>query len=258
MADPKQFDPSAKRLKKAIEDGKTPKGKLLPFAGGLISLLLALEILVPSQPLIDWPSGVDFHDPRMCALYLLKDSLWWVGSALGSAALVSMTIFFLQTKGALATKAVRFDVNALNPTSGFTRIFSELKKVPIYMLGLASLLLTTFFLSYQFMHLMPSLLHAPSVVTWTVLRAYVFKASWTFCGIVVFFGLVEVVAGWRKFRREFGMSLQDLKEEHREDNGDPHMRAERRALQEALSFEELPRRVKKAKVIIAALSKRLG
>jgi flagellar biosynthesis protein FlhB len=53
-----------------------------------------------------------------------------------------------------------------------------------------------------------------------------------------------------KFSRELRMSLQELKDEFKEDEGDPHARAARKQEHRALLFSEVERRVKSAKVVI--------
>ena len=65
--------------------------------------------------------------------------------------------------------------------------------------------------------------------------------------------LIAVVAysivRW-KFFRELRMSLQELKDEFKEDEGDPHARAARKQEHRALLFSEVEKRVKSAKVVI--------
>jgi flagellar biosynthesis protein FlhB len=70
------------------------------------------------------------------------------------------------------------------------------------------------------------------------------------------FGVGELFWAKRRFKREQGMTHQEMKEEMKEDYGDPHVRSERRSLQEALLLETLPQRVKQSRVIIAAPSER--
>jgi flagellar biosynthesis protein FlhB len=61
----------------------------------------------------------------------------------------------------------------------------------------------------------------------------------------VSYGLVR----WRFFR-QLRMSLQELKDEYKEDEGDPHARAARKQEHRALLLAEVEKRVRSAKVVI--------
>lgn len=67
------------------------------------------------------------------------------------------------------------------------------------------------------------------------------------CGIC---GLADYWLRRRAFFREQSMSLEELKREHREDEGDPHVRAARKALHRSLTIGEIASRTRRAKVVV--------
>jgi flagellar biosynthesis protein FlhB len=67
--------------------------------------------------------------------------------------------------------------------------------------------------------------------------------------ITVLAGLGYGVARW-KFFRQHSMSLEEVREEYKQDEGDPHVKSARKHEHEALVMGEIERRVKKAKVIV--------
>jgi flagellar biosynthetic protein FlhB len=52
--------------------------------------------------------------------------------------------------------------------------------------------------------------------------------------------------------RQHRMSLEEAREEYKEDEGDPHMKSARRHEHEAMILSELARRVRSAKVIVVS------
>ena len=57
------------------------------------------------------------------------------------------------------------------------------------------------------------------------------------------------MARWRFFRQQ-SMSLEELREEFKQEEGDPHIRAARKHEHEMLVMGEIEKRVRQAKVII--------
>jgi flagellar biosynthesis protein FlhB len=71
-------------------------------------------------------------------------------------------------------------------------------------------------------------------------------------------GCLAVFAGWeylsqrKRFYRELSMSTDEVRRELKDDEGDPFIRAARRALHEELSFGERVRRIRRARVVVVA------
>jgi flagellar biosynthesis protein FlhB len=57
------------------------------------------------------------------------------------------------------------------------------------------------------------------------------------------------LARWRFFKQQ-KMSFQELKDEYKEDEGDPHAKAHRKQEHRALLFSEVEKRVKRSKVVV--------
>jgi flagellar biosynthetic protein FlhB len=79
------------------------------------------------------------------------------------------------------------------------------------------------------------------VVRWSVLRLV---------GVVVVFGAISF--GWVRWRFTVRnrMSIEELREEYKQEEGDPHIRAARRHEHQALALGDLEQRVRRAKVVV--------
>ena len=63
-------------------------------------------------------------------------------------------------------------------------------------------------------------------------------------------GLTEYMLERRRFTAELSMSLDELRQEMKDDEGDPHVKASRRQMHRALAYEELVARVRASRVVI--------
>ena len=74
------------------------------------------------------------------------------------------------------------------------------------------------------------------------------------CLVVVFVLVLLGVLDWwlqrRSYLESMRMDMKELMDEHKESEGDPHLKAKRQSLQRAFANEPLEMRVKRAKVII--------
>ena len=73
-------------------------------------------------------------------------------------------------------------------------------------------------------------------------------------GAVAFTVIAGMAYGisWWKFMRQYRMSLQEMKDEHKEDEGDPHAKAARKQEHKTLLYAEIERRVRRSKVVVVS------
>jgi flagellar biosynthetic protein FlhB len=55
---------------------------------------------------------------------------------------------------------------------------------------------------------------------------------------------------WRRFMRQNRMSFEEVKEEYKESEGDPHLRAARRHEHQAMAMSEIEKQVRSSKVLV--------
>jgi flagellar biosynthesis protein FlhB len=63
---------------------------------------------------------------------------------------------------------------------------------------------------------------------------------------------VSYAISWWNFMRQYRMSLQEMKDEHKEDEGDPHAKAARKHEHKMLLFAEIEKRVRRSKVVVVS------
>jgi type III secretion protein U len=68
--------------------------------------------------------------------------------------------------------------------------------------------------------------------------------------LLLAFGVFEWLLNKRNLMRELSMSVDEVRREYREDEGDPILKYTRRAMHESLALQDLERRVRQARVIV--------
>ena len=89
-------------------------------------------------------------------------------------------------------------------------------------------------------------------------RASLFSVSLRGVGLLLVCAVISYGWSWWRFIKSHRMSYEELKNEHKESEGDPHFRAARRHEHQALSMAEMERRVRNAKVLVVRRRPRLA
>ncbi len=167
-----------------------------------------------------------------------------VVSALGSG--------FLQTGFVPAAEPLRFDFSRVSPIAGLRRLFSldavgELVKAIIFIVALG-------LLGGAFVYADIPALAALSGLETAEVFAYASRegarlTAWIVGAMIALAGVDYLYQRWRT-ERELRMSRQEIKEELREQEGDPLLKAQLRSLRQRLARRRLTAEVAQADVII--------
>lgn len=259
MAEDKGHKPSKRRLEKARSEGKTLKSSILTQSISLVSLLAAARILAPqawvaNRMLLEycWSEGLMY--PEKCAVGMGQILLETVLPSLIFAALVSIIAEGFQIGFRFNAALASPRGSVLEIGSGFKRLASGFRNSWQLLLRLAVLSLVVFW----FFSDIVGAAAGWSTASWSGRPAYAgsFLLELLALGGVlsVFLGLIDYGLKRRAYYRELSMSFAELRQEHKEEEGDPQMRSARREMHHALSLGELTARVRKSKCIVVEKS----
>jgi flagellar biosynthetic protein FlhB len=240
MADEdKQFEASPQKLKKAREEGQVIKSKDLSTAIFLVVMLMVLFGLSP------------FVWRELCTLFIqifeqvpnatIENIGWQYLTLITLKALILVTApFFIiavmvavitdiaQVGPLLSTKSIEPKFDKLNPVKGFKNIFSQRTLVEliknllkISVLGYAGYLV--------FKEFLPQLLlvgvseNVFSILG--VLGALLFKFVMMFGMLFLFISGADYLYQRFKFLKDQKMSFKEVKDEYKNSEGDPHVKA---------------------------------
>ncbi len=260
----KTEQPTPRRLEKSREEGQIPQSQELAAAATLLSLLLSLTLLAPS--LLRWcqlkiESGLAagpvtaFSDAR-AFLHLVDQNtmdlivvlLPIFGALLGAGVLASVAVGGLTFSPA----GLRLRWNAINPAYTVPNMFSQRSAVHL----LASILKLFFVGLIVWMYLSDKL-PVLAALRWAWSAQIVVAIAKIILGLGLRAGLAIAVIGladalyqrWQ-YLQELKMTRQEVKQERKDLEGSPEIKARIRRIQIQMSMRRLRQEVPKASVIL--------
>ncbi len=167
-------------------------------------------------------------------------------AVLGVGSTVAQTGFIWKTEG------LGFDLGRLNPWPGLQRIASlrslaELSKAVLKVLFIGA---AGFYAVRNDVAILPELVQYPLDGILSTLGWLIIKTALSISIAVAFVAALDY--GYQRFEweRNLRMSREEVKEEHREAEGDPHIRSRIRSLQRDMARKRMLADVKKADVVV--------
>jgi len=261
----KSFDPTPQRFAEARKRGDIAKSNDVAVAATYLGLLAAAlaggawAVDRAAAALMIFVSQPD----RLEGLVLGPGGARLLGAILGEA-LIAMAPFFLVPIAAVlvslfAQQAIIFATEKLQPKASRLSIIANAKQ-KFGPTGLVEFAKTTvklgavatalfFYLSQDLDRMIGAAQAEAKVVGALMMESFVVLLAIT-AMIAVAIGGIDIV--WQRFdhARKLKMSFQELKEETRQSEGDPHMKAQRRSRAEAIATNRMLLDVPKADVVI--------
>jgi type III secretion protein U len=261
----KDHRPTPRRLRKAREEGDVAfsgeTSAALDFvvvitalwvaAASALSLLRGLWLHLTAPLLIAAP---DFFEARLQEVLVHAGLvlLWVAFPLLAAAALAGVLGSFVQVGGLMAWKRLTPRVERMNPVEGFKRIFSTESLFNLLKLVVRTILLCL--VMYAVLRsVLPDVLRLgylssmgiAAVGARIVLEVFAWSAV-----VFVVMAAVDYAHMRYEFIKRHRMSIDDLRREHKEDEGDPTTRARRRGTHFELAFAGVALRVARASAVI--------
>lgn len=250
----RQYQPSARRLRRARHEGKVIKSRVVSQVAVYIAVCLSLGpslSWVRNGSLIQW-LNYKVWGPEEALVGAAREGFFSVLRVLLPVVVAAVCAGLAQTK-------VLFLPSQL--TTGFRnfRLGTYLSRVRQNCVEAAAGLGRALVLTVVLVSTLASLFFERCCV-WHP-RGYQYTDDWldvlnvvAFQGVFIVIGLGAMsyaLVRW-KFFRSLKMSLHELKEEYREEEGDPHIRAIRKREHAIMLLSEIEKRVRRSKVVIVS------
>lgn len=248
----RRFPPSISRLVKARREGKTVKSRIVIVAAGWLGLFLFFLLTRPwvrIGTLIQW-----FRFKVLSPVLTLKYSALFIAALLlmsiGSVAGASVLASLLQTKGLVTPKQIVPDLTRLQPMGFVSRVREGAIDMAMGLVRGAVIIALMAPLLGSYLSSAVELFRAPG--EWVVpgIGGYLLSAVGRGVGALVVLGGCAYWLAWRRFVRQHRMSFEEVKEEYKENEGDPHFRAARRHEHQMMTMAEIEKRVRNSKVLV--------
>ncbi|KFX07967.1 flagellar biosynthesis protein FlhB [Pectobacterium betavasculorum] len=255
--------PTPQKEEKAREEGQIPRSReltsVLMMVVGLAILWMGGDAMagrlarILSQSLnFDYATiGDDTQMLRHVGSLLRQAASALVPIMLGTV-LVALSAPMLLGGVLFSTKSLKVDFKKLDPISGLKRLFSSQSLAELFKAILKSVMvgiISTLFL----IHNWPKILHLVSEAPIAALGDALELA--VMCGFLIIMGLIPMVAFdvfWQVWShiKKLRMTKQEIRDEHKQSEGDPHVKGRIRQQQRAMAQRRMMADVPKADVIV--------
>jgi len=255
--------PTPKRLRDLRRKGQVAKspdvGATFGIIAGLGALLIAGEQLIDRlNQLLERSARADFKsfdDTQVLVQWtadMFIEMAWMALPIVLIAIVVGVLAGFFQVGPVFSTEQIKPQMSRINPVMGVKRVFSMRTFVELIKLFVkASVLVAVVWVTAW--HALPSLLqsHWLPVAGILPLAAQLLEIlAW--CAIAAFIAIAAFDLWFQKweFLRRNRMSVDEVRREHRETEGDPHVRNRRRQLHREANEASMLSGVRKASVVV--------
>lgn len=261
--DDKTEDPTPQRLEKAREEGQIPRSReltsLLILLVGVCVIWLGGESLARRLASL-LSSGLRFdhsiiNDPNLILgqiILLLKEAMLALMPLIVGVVVVALVAPVMLGGLVFSTKSLAFKLDKLNPLPGIKRMFSTQTAAELMKAVMKSLLMGSMAGLFLWLHwpdMMRLISESPLVAMGNALNMV------GFCALLVVLAIIPMVGFdvfWQIYShlKKLRMSRQDIRDEFKQSEGDPHVKGRIRQMQRAAARRRMMADVPKADVIV--------
>jgi flagellar biosynthetic protein FlhB len=260
----KTEEPSQHRIDEARKKGEVASSKelnsVLLLAGCFSTLILTsvftYEIL---SDYIHWLYGIDFarvFSEEEMAKEILTKTMLAAGKCIAPVFITSLVLGVLsqlfQIGGLYAPDVLEIKWSRVNPLSGFKRLFSmkALVEAAKGIFKFSIVLGITYYILSDHMTSFIGFLHSDTIEGASYIKMLSLKLSMS-----ILVGLLLVALGdfaWEKYsyKQKLRMTKQQLKEEHKEQEGNPEIKQKIRQIQRQMATKRMAQDIKQSDVVI--------
>lgn len=254
--------PTRKRLQDLRKRGQVAKSPDLASTAAIVCGIVFFAIggahlLQRMTSLIDRAVSADFRTLEKSRLleWLREMSMELIWASLPLLAVLMVVIAlvgYLQIGPVFSMQQVQPQLSRINPVQGIKRIFSLQSVIELIKLLVKAALLTAV-VWVVIRSSLPDLMQSHWLPTGGILPLSL-HFFWILCwsAIVIFIALAAFDLWFQhwNFRRRNRMSIMEVRREHKESEGDPHIRSRRRGLHREVSEAAMLDSVRKANVVV--------
>lgn len=254
-----------KKIRDAIEKGNVPVSKEASvFAGVLASLTLAhfvigaesAEIVDLLRRLIDDPGGIALHDASDATTLMHVLALGmgaFLAPVVGVLMVFGLAASVLQNAPRMAKDRIQPKLSRLSPIQGFKRTFGvqgwvELAKALVKFLVVFAVV--ALLARVEAWRVVSAMYADPTQIPELILSLTIRLLS-AVCVAIVVLVIADIAFSRFKWKKDLRMTRQELKDEHKQAEGDPLVKARMRSLARDRARRRMIADVPRATIVIA-------
>lgn len=259
----KTEEASPQKLKQARDKGQVAKSQdaIQALSFVIVFSIVALTLPSTSKQLEEFLKGsldaaMRSGDQLSTVMTVLNEALWVVLlaslPALGGAFFAGFAANAMQVGFMITTEPLKPDIKKLNPVDGFKNLFSK-KKLVESLKQILKFIAVSWIAYGAVSESMREVVLAARIDLWTGVNL----GGQIIVSIAKRIGLLFVIFAaadffWQRhvFNKDMMMSKYDVKQEYKQSEGDPHQKAERKALAEELILHGSQQNVANADAVV--------
>ena len=253
--------PTEKRLQDARKKGDVPKSKeitstmtLLVWLGlGALALPLATQRLMALMLRVIDSLQQPFSSAAPAMGWMALEALLWLTAVvLVPVILIGLLTEFLQAGPVFTMEKSKPKLDHMNPVSGIQKMFSMDKLIEVLKAAVKTVVL--FLIGWTVLKsLLPQIVllsSAQAGTLGTALWQVAFKLmAWTLAAFAMV-SAIDFIWQRHSFTKKNRMSMRDIRQEHKESDGDPHIKAQRRQTHQEWSQRNAANAAENANVLV--------
>jgi type III secretion protein U len=256
MAEKKQFEASAKKLRDAREKGDLAKSQLVTqtavITGGCLYLVFfGVNVWERIMFLVEYGLSEGFREPvrmmwafgvealHIVLLFILVVVLF------GLAAELSQVGFMWRPSLALP------DLKRIDPIAGFGRLFSGVKKSLNFLLRAGVVVAVAYMTLSNSIEIGAGSLFNPNLGMGQFSDSILRLLKYGLC-ILGLFSVAELLKTKKDYQAKLSMSLDDVRRENKDEEGNPEIKHQRKHLHRAMINQDLVTRVRRSKMVVVS------
>lgn len=264
----KTEEPTEKKLRDARKKGDVPQSRETGTAMLVFALLMILIFVLPSSigrivealqgPLLD--AGVTAIGTGGTGVVEAGNVLKSLGFMLGLAmmpvagimVLAALFGVLIQGETVVSAERIKPKISKLNPLSGFKRLFSAEAFVE-FAKNTAKVLVIGFITVWAVRDIAQSLGQTQAFIPETLLDAALQKVRWIFLVTTVLLvpiAIADIIWKRAQWKKKQMMSLKEIRDEHKDSEGDPQIKGRRAELRRARARQRIAQAIPGASVVL--------
>lgn len=256
-------EPTAKRREDFRKKGQVAQSKEVQTAALLSITLLFWLIYLPifwegftTLVFAIWQAIGEFEvtpaSTMSLSLFLLQKMALLLAPLFLLVLIVSFFSSFFQFGWLITSKPLIPDFAKLNPITGMGRFFSKRSIIEVVKSIVKVTLIGWIAFSTVFDHFTEALILIDTGIGATL--SYLGKTAALIlakiCGLLILLAMIDFMFAKWELEQKMKMTKQELKEEYKESEGDPHIKAQIRSIQQQMARKRMMAEVPKADVVV--------
>lgn len=263
--DSKTEEPTEKKVRDAIEKGNTPVSREAPVLATFIAALLiggfvvtsgARQLVVKLTHLLDISGGVrlgNSADALLLSHAVSIETAVFLAPVIALLSVAGLASAFLQNSPSIVFHRIKPDLSKLSPSKGWNRIFGaqglvEFLKAVFKFTTVSAIVFGQF--RANEVELINAMFTDPSALPETILQISMRLIAGV-CVVTILLVTVDVLWSRSHWRKNLRMSKQEIKDEHKQAEGDPIVKARQRSLARDRARNRMMSAVPQATMVIA-------